>query len=107
MFDHPPSGDWALACLVVGALFLVRFLLMVRRIRHAAGRTATGSVWDDAGRVTTVGAFGREFEPERRHAVRLFVVGALFSVVGLALAGWGQVAAFAAPLSGPAGTVSS
>ncbi len=92
MIEIPPIGDWALVSTVVGAVFLVRFLLMVRRIRKSAGREATASLWEDAGRVTTVRAFGFELEPERRHAVRLFVLGALFSTVGFLLAGWQLVA---------------
>ena len=91
MFDVPPIGDWALVSTVVGAVFLVRYLLMVWRIRKAAGRENTGSVFADAGRVTTREAFGADLEPERRHAVRLFVIGAVFSAVGFALAGWQMV----------------
>lgn len=88
MIDIPPLGDTALVLSIVGALFLLRFVLAVRRLRQSSGREGTGSLWDDAGRVTTPAAFGVDLEPERRHAVRQFTLGAALSAVGLALALW-------------------
>lgn len=88
MFEIPQLGDTALVLSIVGALFLLRFVLAVRRLRQASGRGNVGSLWDDAGRVTTPAAFGPDLEPERRHAVRQFTAGAALSASGLALAVW-------------------
>lgn len=88
MFETPQLGDTALVLSIVGALFLLRFVLAVRRLRQASGRSAVGSLWDDAGRVTIPAAFGADLEPERRHAVRQFTMGAALSASGLALAIW-------------------
>lgn len=88
MFQVPPLGDAALVLSIVGALFLLRFVLAVRRLRQSSGREGTGSLWEDAGRVTTPAAFGPDLEPERRHAVRQFSMGAVLSAVGLALTLW-------------------
>lgn len=92
----PPAGDIAMAATVVGVLFLVRFLLTLRRIRAAEGRAST--MWADLGLVTRPLAFGRAAEPDRRHAMRQFVVGAVFTACGLSISAWLVVSSVLAPI---------
>ncbi|KHJ54155.1 hypothetical protein LA66_11825 [Aureimonas altamirensis] len=92
----PPAGDIAMAATVVGVLFLIRFLLTFRRIR--AGEPRATTMWADLGQVTQPLAFGRAAEPDRRHAMRQFVVGAVLTACGLAIAGWVVASSVLAPI---------
>ncbi|KAA0970590.1 hypothetical protein FPY71_08810 [Aureimonas fodinaquatilis] len=94
----PPAGDIAMAATVVGILFLVRFMLTLRRIRAATGRQTKTTMLADSTLITRPLAFGRDAEPERRHALRQFTVGAVFTACGLLLASWVVISGLVSPL---------
>lgn len=91
-YELPQPTDLVGASLLVGILFLVRFVLGVRRILLDGdpSRPLALQTLRDA---TQPLAFGREFEPNRRHAVRQFFVGAFFLALGLLLLGWAALSA--------------
>ena len=55
-------------------------------------------MWADLGQVTQPLAFGRTAEPDRRHAMRQFVVGAVFTACGLAISAWLIASSVLAPI---------
>ena len=90
MSQLPSSDDILLASVLVGALFLVRFALTLRRLR--AGRASAEPIREAARRATVPLGFGEEAEPDRRHAVRQLTVGLFFLALGILLAVWRLVA---------------
>ena len=87
MIEIPPLDQIAIAALAVGALFLLRYFLVMRRIRKRIGYTPS-LPFDDAGRSTTSGAFGEHNEPERQYAVRQLVFAGVCLAIGLGLFAW-------------------
>ncbi|WP_062202814.1 hypothetical protein [Aureimonas sp. AU12] len=87
MIEIPAISDIASAAVLVGALFVVRYLVAMRRIWMTVGRPR-GFVIADYWRATQVLAFGPEFEPDRRHAARQLYVGLAFLALGLVLFAW-------------------
>ncbi|WP_427023403.1 hypothetical protein ACP4J4_12675 [Aureimonas ureilytica] len=85
--DLPPLSDIATAFVFVGALFVLRFLLALRRLRSETGARA-GFALSDFARTRRANAFGAEHEPERRHAVRQLYTGLAFLALGVGLFGW-------------------
>lgn len=96
MSEIPPASDIALALVVVGALFLLRFLLAVRRLRAASGQEGV-PLLAAARAATRPQAFGADREPERRHAMRQFIAGLVFGLFGLLLSSWLLVASVLGP----------
>ena len=85
--EIPPLSDIATGFVFVGALFLLRFVLAIRRLKMEVAETGSWQRSDFA-RVRRAGGYGEELEPERRHAARQFVIGALCLCVGLVLFVW-------------------
>lgn len=81
--EFPPLSDIATGFVFVGALFLLRFILALRRLRGESGQT--GPFLSEMSRARSMGGFGEEHEPERRHAVRQVYIGLIFLTLGLAL----------------------
>ena len=80
--EIPALCDVASACSLVGVLFIVRHVVAMRRIWAVDGwPRAVRDVW----RASRTGAYGPEFEPDRRHAARQLYVGLIFLAVGLLL----------------------
>lgn len=87
MFEIPPLDTIATATLAVGALFLLRYFLAMRRIWKIAGHRPSFQ-FGDYFRAMKRHAFGAELEPERRYAARQLVFGVVFIAAGLLLFGW-------------------
>ncbi|HDZ75361.1 MAG TPA: hypothetical protein ENH55_21860 [Aurantimonas coralicida] len=87
MFEIPPLDTVATATLAVGALFLLRYFLAMRRIWKVTGYRPSFQ-FGDYFRAMKRDAFGTELEPERRYAARQLVVGVVFIAAGLLLFGW-------------------
>ena len=101
MPELPPLSDIATALVFVGALFVLRFLLALRRLRTESGAKA-GFALSDFVQVRWPDAFGPDHEPERRHAARQLFVGLTFLVLGVGLFGW-LLALSLLGLAGPRG----
>lgn len=87
MFEPPALSDVFLASALVGLLFLVRFVLTMRR--HGTAVAPAGeTLRERLRRAVTPGGFGAEREPERRHASRQLVTGSFFLAVGVILGVW-------------------
>ena len=84
MIEIPPPDTIAVAALAVGALFLLRYVLVLRRIWNGSSH-ADSFRFSDFARALTPGAFGEDFEPERRYAKRQLVLGGSFLAIGLVL----------------------
>lgn len=84
MIELPPLPDIATAFVFVGALFVLRFVLALHRLRKEAGLAGGFSLADFA-RVRRPGAFGEDREPERRHAARQLLIGFGFFGFGVGL----------------------
>lgn len=98
--EFPPLSDIATAFVFVGALFLLRFILAVRRLRGDSGQR--GPFLAAMAQARIMGSFGDEHEPERRHALRQIYIGFVFLVLGFALLFWLLVAhlfGIASPIS--------
>ncbi|MEC5322389.1 hypothetical protein [Aurantimonas sp. A3-2-R12] len=87
MFEIPPLDTIATATLAVGALFLLRYFLAMRRIWKVAGHRPSFQ-FGDYFRVMKRDAFGAELDPERRYAARQLIFGVVFIAAGLLLFGW-------------------
>ncbi|MFD2238567.1 hypothetical protein [Aureimonas populi] len=83
-YELPSAPEVALTLLVVGLLFLVRFVLAIRRLEPQGGQP----ILQQCRRVSRPCAFGADLEPERRHALRQLVTGIAVSGAGLAFGGW-------------------
>lgn len=83
MFELPELPDLTLASALLGALFLLRFALGVRRLREGSASARFG---EDVRRATRPHAFGNEAEPDRRYAVRQLGLGLFFGLVACLLA---------------------
>ena len=84
--EFPPLSDIAAAFVFVGALFLLRFILALGRLRGESGQT--GPFLSEIARARSMGGFGDEHEPEPRHALRQIYIGLIFLALGLALFAW-------------------
>ena len=87
MLEVPPLDSIAAAAVAVGALFLLRYALVMRRIWKGAGH-APSFQFGDYFRAMKPGAFGEKFEPERRYAKRQLVLGTVLAGIGLLLFAW-------------------
>ncbi len=87
VMDGAAPADILAASLAVGVLFVVRFALAMRRIRHDVGSAWSGGVeaWRDVARPM---AYGAAFEPNRRHALRQLVLGLFFVALSALLGIW-------------------
>lgn len=104
--EPPAPADLLAAAFAVGLLFLLRFVLALRRIRHELGANWRGGVeaWRDATRPM---AYGAALEPNRRHAARQLTVGLFCLALALVLAIWlGGAALFGWPMPFLAGSPS-
>lgn len=87
MLEIPPLDQIAFAAVAVGALFLLRYVLVIRRIREGLAHV-TGFRSYDCFRAMKPGTFGEEYEPERRYAKRQLILGMLLLAVGLVMFAW-------------------
>ena len=87
MLEFPPLDSIAVAAIAVGALFLLRYFLVMRRIWKGTGHVPSFQFGDYI-RAMKPGAFGEDFEPERRYAKRQLVLGTTFLTIGLVLFAW-------------------
>lgn len=87
MLEIPPIDSIAVAAIAVGALFLLRYFLVMRRFWKGTGHVPSFQ-FGDYFRAMKPGAFGEDLEPERRYAKRQLILGALFLVIGLPLLAW-------------------
>ncbi|MCW7545975.1 MAG: hypothetical protein ABJF67_13750 [Aurantimonas coralicida] len=85
--EIPPPDTLATVGVAVGALFMLRYFLVMRRIWKATGHRASFQ-FGDYFQVLRAGAFGAELEPERRYAARQLGFGGVFLIAGLLLFGW-------------------
>ncbi|WP_136625043.1 hypothetical protein [Aureimonas flava] len=96
--ETPAPTDVLAAVLAVGILFLLRFALALRRMRHELGAQRRDPVpaWRD---VTRPMSFGAAMEPNRRHAVRQLVTGLFLLALAAVLGAWlGGAALFGWPV---------
>lgn len=96
--ETPAPTDLLAAAFAVGVLFLVRFVLALRRIRRELGARwpSEPQAWRG---VTRPLAFGEAMEPDRRHAMRQLVVGMFCLALAAILALWlGGAALFGWPV---------
>ena len=84
MTDVPAISDIASAAVLIGVLFVVRYVVALRRIWINAGRPRDFA-FTDYRRAMQADAFGSELEPDRRHAARQLYVGLIFLGLGLVL----------------------
>ncbi|MCP3055250.1 hypothetical protein [Aurantimonas marianensis] len=87
MSEIPPLDTVATATLAVGALFLLRYFLAMRRIWKIAGHRPSFQ-FGDYFRAMQRHAFGAALEPERRYAARQLIFGIVFAAAGLLLFAW-------------------
>ena len=87
MLEVPPLDSIAAAAIAVGTLFLLRYFLVMRRILKGTGHVPSFQ-FKDYFRAMKPGAFGNDFEPERRYAKRQLVLCAVFVTIGLLLLAW-------------------
>ncbi|WP_416355444.1 hypothetical protein ACLNGM_14380 [Aureimonas phyllosphaerae] len=85
--ETPAPTDLLAAAFAVGVLFLVRFVLALRRIRLELGARwpSEPQAWRGATRPL---AFGEAMEPDRRHAMRQLGVGMVCLALAAILALW-------------------
>ncbi|SJZ87121.1 hypothetical protein [Consotaella salsifontis] len=87
MMDLPKPDALATLAFVLAGLFLLRFLLLVRRLDRWQARE-NGVREGDYRRFLRKGSFGADLEPERTMAVRQLVMAGLFLAAGLSLFLW-------------------
>lgn len=83
----PPPDQLAMAALVIGILFALRYVLALRRIWGEAGRPKHLRLADwFAARVPD--AYGPEMEPNRRYAARQLYTAAAVLLLAAGLFAW-------------------
>ncbi|MEF2550995.1 hypothetical protein VQ042_06385 [Aurantimonas sp. A2-1-M11] len=85
--EIPPPDTLATVGVAVGALFMLRYFLIMRRIWKAVGYRPSFQ-FGDYFQVLRARSYGAELEPERRYAARQLIFGGVFLIGGLLLFGW-------------------
>ena len=87
MIQIPPLHTIGNVSLAVGALFLLRYFLAMRRLWKEAGHRPDFQ-FGDYFRATKKGAFGMQLEAQRAYAARQLVLGLVLGLLGLGIYAW-------------------